>query len=118
MSRIQFAVGNGSLTPLIRAHIGRMIQPLADHRAIREIVVVGNTAMRQIFSGADVQPLSCAPFVVPDLDDASFAPADLGWNLAGDCPVDSSAASEASWAVIFSQAYSRPVWPRLTPSAL
>ena len=33
MSRIQFAVGNGGLTPLIRAHIGRMIQSLAHDRA-------------------------------------------------------------------------------------
>ena len=43
--------------------------------------------MRQIFCGADVQPLSCAPFVALDLEDAFFAPADLGWNLAGNCPV-------------------------------
>lgn len=87
MSRIQFALADGSLTPLIRRHMGRLIRPLGLHRDISEIVIVGNTAMRQIFCGRDVEPLSRAPFHVDDLGEARFHPAELGWNLAGNCTV-------------------------------
>ncbi|MCG3198616.1 MAG: DUF4445 domain-containing protein [Candidatus Omnitrophica bacterium] len=104
MSRIAFALeGQGArlLRDTARAQIGHLIRvllrsafppesgagrPLPD-KAIREIVVVGNTAMHHLFSGIDISPLASYPFEPIQDGECMFLSADLGWKLPGDPPV-------------------------------
>jgi uncharacterized 2Fe-2S/4Fe-4S cluster protein (DUF4445 family) len=88
MSRVESALrsGNGArLTGAIRAKLGEMASELvasarADAR-VREVTVVGNTVMHNLFCGIDVEPLSHVPFH-PARDGLElFAPAELGWQL-------------------------------------
>jgi uncharacterized 2Fe-2S/4Fe-4S cluster protein (DUF4445 family) len=89
MSRIGFAVagkGLAVLTGLIREEIGRMAEELLresgrERGTLREIVLVGNTAMHHLFSGIDCTPLSRYPFE-PERDGLmTFTSRDLGWTL-------------------------------------
>jgi uncharacterized 2Fe-2S/4Fe-4S cluster protein (DUF4445 family) len=91
MSRIEFAVtsqGQGKLQSLIRDQIEQIVRKLlaeagADSPPLKEIVLVGNTAMHHLFCGVDVEPLSHYPFepAAPGLH--VFGAADLGWSLRG-----------------------------------
>lgn len=87
MSRIGFAVagkGLAILTELIREEIGRMVEELLresgkEPGTLREIVLVGNTAMHHLFSGIDCTPLSRYPFE-PERDGLmTFTSGELGW---------------------------------------
>lgn len=91
MSRIGFAVGGTGLAVLaglIREEVGRMVEELLrDSRgkpeALRDIVLVGNTAMHHLFGGIDCIPLSHYPFE-PEQDGLqTFSADELGWPAAG-----------------------------------
>lgn len=87
MSRIQFAGspdGQNKLQELIRAEIGRMIEQLKmihpGEIPVKEVVVVGNTAMHNLFCGIDVAALSQFPFEPIDQGLQLFRARDLGWS--------------------------------------
>lgn len=90
MSRIDFAVNGGQarLEQLIRQQIGRLIEDLLEtvpERAaeLKDVVIVGNSAMHHLFCGISVEPLSRSPFE-PEQDGLQrFAAKTLGWTLAG-----------------------------------
>jgi uncharacterized 2Fe-2S/4Fe-4S cluster protein (DUF4445 family) len=77
MSRVQFAVQHQSLTDLIRRCLGGIVADLGRGREgeLREIVLVGNTAMHHLFAGVAVEPLSHVPFASPNLADADLCAA-------------------------------------------
>ncbi len=87
MSRIGYAVAHGGLlTDVIRAQVGGMIQDLledarADASAVRQVVLVGNSAMHHLFCGVDATPLSRYPFEPVDDGLKDFTPGDLDWTL-------------------------------------
>ena len=91
MSRIEFGVsegGQGTLTRLIRDQIGGLALELLgelrqEDAAVREIVLVGNTAMHHLFCGLDIAPLSQYPFETPSPDLKMFSAEDLGWRIPG-----------------------------------
>jgi uncharacterized 2Fe-2S/4Fe-4S cluster protein (DUF4445 family) len=89
MNRIRAALNGDDLTTVVRAALGQMIARLARGREaeIAEVVLVGNTVMHHLFSGRDVEPLSHAPFVSPNLGVQSFEPRDLGWPLPVSCTI-------------------------------
>jgi len=89
MSRVQFALSDSALTPMVRRAIGGMIAEMADKRAaeVRDVLLVGNTVMHHLFSGIDVEPLSHAPFRPVDDGEQRFCPADLDWPLPASCGV-------------------------------
>lgn len=87
MSRIDFAVHRGGqavLEQLIRGQLGKLIGELIAaaptmNEVVREVTLVGNTAMHHIFCGIDVTPLSMHPFE-SDCDGVrEFEAAALGW---------------------------------------
>ncbi len=93
MSRIQFALapeGRQKLAGLIRAGVGRLVEPLLPVTAgtIRRVVIVGNTAMHHLFCGIDVEPLSHVPFETVRDGLESFHAAELGWELLGNPVVE------------------------------
>ena len=87
MSRIQHAVTEGKsdeIRQVIRSQLGAMMRRLiesahVDPGRVREVVIVGNTAMHHFFSGLDVGQLSHYPFTPVDPAGRSFEAADLGW---------------------------------------
>jgi uncharacterized 2Fe-2S/4Fe-4S cluster protein (DUF4445 family) len=91
MSRIHFAVlehGQHRLQELIREQIGGLIQQLLaasgkSGKAIRDVVIVGNTVMHHFFCGVDAEPLSHYPFESPRMGLEEFSADDLGWKSAG-----------------------------------
>ncbi len=91
MSRIEYAThggGQAELTRLIREQLGALIgELLAETDAaagLKDVVLVGNTAMHHLFCGLDVGPLSQFPFM-PREDGAQVLAAEsLGWRLPGD----------------------------------
>jgi len=89
MSRIRAALHGDDLTSVVRAALGKIIERLAKGREqeIAEVVLVGNTVMHHLFSGRDVEPLSHAPFVSPNLGVQSFEPRELGWSLPASCTI-------------------------------
>ncbi|MGA3090134.1 MAG: ASKHA domain-containing protein [Terriglobales bacterium] len=89
MSRVRYALQHQSLTSLIRRCVGGMVEDLARGREseLREIILVGNTAMHHLFAGLDVEPLSHVPFESANLGMQVFAPLDLDWNLPSDCRI-------------------------------
>lgn len=88
MSRIDFAVHGGGqvvLERLIREQLGKLIVDLLDaapsmDEPVREVTLVGNTAMHHLFSGLDVTPLSMHPFESESDGTQKFTAADLGWS--------------------------------------
>lgn len=89
MSRIGFAMsGNGAevLRETVRHQIGALVQELlasADGTAggLRNVVIVGNTVMHNLFCGIDISPLAQTPFE-PEHDGLHvFKAPELGWNL-------------------------------------
>jgi uncharacterized 2Fe-2S/4Fe-4S cluster protein (DUF4445 family) len=89
MNRIRAALHGDDLTTVVRAALGNIIARLAKGREaeIAEVVLVGNTVMHHLFSGRDVEPLSHAPFVSPNLGVQSFKPSELGWALPASCTI-------------------------------
>ncbi|MBZ5607692.1 MAG: ASKHA domain-containing protein [Acidobacteriia bacterium] len=97
MSRVQYAVlenGQHRLEAFIRGAIGRLIRNLLqgwtgpEAPPVRRITIVGNTVMHHLFCGIDVTPLSRVPFE-PVRDGLEvFRATDLGWEIAGDAPVN------------------------------
>jgi uncharacterized 2Fe-2S/4Fe-4S cluster protein (DUF4445 family) len=85
ISRIQSCLDGeqGRMQELIRHKVGEMIRTmLRKHQVdIMKVVLVGNTVMHHIFSGLDVQPLSCYPFESPHLGMQQFTPAQLNWDI-------------------------------------
>lgn len=91
MSRVEFGVhGDGQpvLEKLIRDQIGKLIAELlaaadGDAGELKNVVIVGNTAMHHLFCGLSVEPLSRHPFE-PEQDGLQvFRPEALGWELTG-----------------------------------
>ncbi len=89
MSRVQFALSDDGLTPVIRRAIGGMLAEMAGERAgeVREVLLVGNTVMHHLFCGLSVEPLSHAPFQPADYGDRRFTPTQLDWPLPSTCQV-------------------------------
>ncbi len=91
MSRISFAVaekGQRTLEGLVRRKIGEMIRELlksarSSAASLRDVVIVGNTAMHHLLCGSNLEPLAHVPFE-PEKDGLqTFRAADLGWELEG-----------------------------------
>lgn len=88
MSRIESALRSGAaarLTAAIRAKIGEMARELIASAppgaAVRDVVLVGNTVMHNLFCGIDVEPLSHVPFRPARGGLELFTASDLGWPL-------------------------------------
>ncbi|MDF1574866.1 MAG: ASKHA domain-containing protein [Bacteroidales bacterium] len=85
ITRLESALaGNGPrLSRLIREEIGAMLLKLTGGRKTRieRIVMVGNTVMQHLFSGADIRPLAYYPFDSPDLGIREFSASGLDWDL-------------------------------------
>ncbi len=88
MSRIHFALmedGEDLLRELVRETVGELTAELAsaipaDRGDLRDIVLVGNTAMHHMFCGISVEPLSRYPFVTErDGLEVFRATSQLGW---------------------------------------
>lgn len=94
MSRIQFAgASNGQTTlqELVRAEIRRLIEQLqaihTEAAIIKEVVIVGNTAMHNLFCGIDVTPLAQFPFEPFDQGLQIFSGRDFGWHAVPDAVI-------------------------------
>lgn len=95
MSRIEFALspeGFDDLRNLIRRQIGALIGQLlrvacVPSKAVRDVVLVGNTVMHHLFSGIEVEPLSHFPFSPSRAGLEMFNPGALGWELPPEVPV-------------------------------
>ncbi len=93
MSRLDFALREGAkpLADLIRHQVGQMIggmiaeQPAA--AALRDVVIVGNSAMHHLFAGLDVTPLAYDPFEPEDPGLKTFQGGELGWTQLPDATV-------------------------------
>ncbi len=90
MSRIEFATHGDGLTVLkdaVRRQIGAMISELLENgghtEPLREIVLVGNTAMHHLFCGIPVAPLAHYPFEPADPGQQLLPSRELGWDLPG-----------------------------------
>lgn len=87
MSRIDAAMqrgGHGELVRLIREQIGGMVVGLVNAAGIpgewlKDVVVVGNTAMHHLFSGLDLTPLAMHPFEPESTEAQLFGADELGW---------------------------------------
>ncbi len=88
MSRIQYELQQpGVLRRLIRRSLGGMVTSLAADRALREVLIAGNTVMHHLFCGEDVEPLSHVPFRSPALAEWRFDAHDLEWSVASELGV-------------------------------
>lgn len=96
MSRIDYAVLRGGqrvLEQLIREQIGGLVRELLDAASatpdeLRDVVIVGNTAMHHLFCGLDITPLSAHPFE-PEANGngvQGFTAKDLGWHEPSGAP--------------------------------
>ncbi len=90
MSRVDAALGGARerLTGLIREAVGAMLRELIENapagKPLREVVLVGNTVMHNLFCGIHPEPLSRFPFEPSEAGLAGFKAAELGWQLPGD----------------------------------
>ncbi len=95
MSRIEFAsqpAGREKLQQLIRQGVGELARTLLRvarprRETLRDIAIVGNTAMHHLFCGIDIAPLASYPFEPVHLEGRVFDASDLGWDIPGDAPV-------------------------------
>ena len=86
MSRVDHAVHHGGqrvLEQLIRQQIGALVGELlatasATPEELREVVLVGNTAMQHLFRGLDITPLSAHPFDSETNEARLFTAKELG----------------------------------------
>jgi len=73
MSRLDCARREpGLLTEVIRRQLESMLSRARAGRELREILLVGNTAMHHLCGGLDVAPLCAAPFRSPHLNSYEF----------------------------------------------
>jgi uncharacterized 2Fe-2S/4Fe-4S cluster protein (DUF4445 family) len=88
MSRVDHALrdeGKAALQTSIREQIGRLLRELLNDAGerggeLREVLIVGNTAMHHLFCGIPVAPLAQYPFE-PENDKLQvFRAAELGWS--------------------------------------
>lgn len=86
MTRIEFALRGGAarLTHLVRAQLGEMIAELSRNLqfgdpSVRDVVIVGNTAMHHFFAGLSVKSLAQHPFEPLDGGLQEFESGELGW---------------------------------------
>ena len=87
MSRVQFSLSGGGAAKLcgaIRDKVGELIGLLSPPAAIRDVVIVGNTVMHNLFCGIDARPLSYDPFRPLGDGLEIFRGKDLGWSIEGD----------------------------------
>ena len=85
MSRVQFELEQpGVLRQAIRRSLGEMVASLAAGRALREVLIAGNTVMHHLFCGESVEPLSHVPFRSPALAGCRFEAQDLEWRVANE----------------------------------
>ncbi len=88
MSRVQFELAHaGELGRMIRRALGAMVGRLAGGRALREVLIAGNTVMHHLFCGQDVEPLSHVPFRSPALAGRTFEASELEWSVAAELGV-------------------------------
>jgi uncharacterized 2Fe-2S/4Fe-4S cluster protein (DUF4445 family) len=90
MSRLEFALREGvqPLTTLVREQIGALIaEMLESHTGVRDVVIVGNSAMHHLFCRLDVEPLAFDPFEPTDAGLKTFSTEDIGWRFLGDARV-------------------------------
>ncbi len=88
MSRVQNELQQpGVLRRLIRRSLGGMVTSLAAGRALREVLIAGNTVMHHLFCGENVEPLSHVPFRSPALAGRRFKAQDLEWSVASELGV-------------------------------
>ncbi len=88
MSRVQFELEQpGALRQLIRKSLGAMVASLPGGRALREVLIAGNTVMHHLFCGENVEPLSHVPFRSPALAARRFEAHDLEWRVASELGV-------------------------------
>lgn len=88
MSRIDYSVHRGGqrvLEQSIREQIGGLVSELlgaasATTDELRDMVLVGNTAMHQLFCGLDITPLSAHPFEPKTNEVQLFTAKELGWH--------------------------------------
>jgi uncharacterized 2Fe-2S/4Fe-4S cluster protein (DUF4445 family) len=84
MCRLRFP---GPLTQLIRKKIGQFVSELSASGQVRDIVIVGNTAMHHLFCGIDVEPLRHAPFVSARDGLEILHASELRWDIPEEIPV-------------------------------
>ncbi len=95
MTRIEFAQtveGHARLVKLIRGQMRKLVAELtgsakADVAEVKRVVLVGNTVMHHLFCDLDLEPLSRLPFETPTPGLVELGAADLGWEVAVDCPI-------------------------------
>ncbi|HPC36213.1 MAG TPA: ASKHA domain-containing protein [Candidatus Marinimicrobia bacterium] len=91
MSRIQFglkAEGRELLQNLIRRQIGQMIARLIEkgqcpERRLKQVNIVGNSAMHHLFGGLSVEPLAVLPFEIEQPGELEWSAKEIGWQLPG-----------------------------------
>jgi uncharacterized 2Fe-2S/4Fe-4S cluster protein (DUF4445 family) len=93
MSRVEVALdpwGAEKLRSVVREAIGGLIAGLLGEARgrVAQVVVAGNAVMHHLFSGISVEPFSRAPFEPSHDGRQTFAAPELGWQIAGDPPVD------------------------------
>ncbi|MBX7208252.1 MAG: ASKHA domain-containing protein [Verrucomicrobiaceae bacterium] len=92
MSRLEFAIREGTqpLTALVREQIGGLIESMidgCDASSLRDVVIVGNSAMHHLFCGLDIEPLAYDPFEPHDAGLKVLRAMDLGWGFIPDASV-------------------------------
>lgn len=85
ISRIQAGVNGytAEMAGIIREAIGAMIHKMLEDHPVNldRIVLVGNTAMRLLFGGHDVSPLSMYPFHIEDSEIQYYTAEELDWGF-------------------------------------
>ena len=87
MSRLEFAIREGvePLAVLVREQIGGLITAMVEGRddvtSLRDVVIVGNSAMHHLFCGLDITPLAYDPFEPHDAGLKTFTAVELGWSF-------------------------------------
>ena len=93
MSRLEFAIREGiePLASLVREQIAgllaAMLEGHGDVTSLRDVVLVGNSAMHHLFCGLDITPLAYDPFEPQDAGLKTFTALELGWSFIDDATV-------------------------------
>lgn len=88
ISRLESALSEGTetMTEMIRARIGRMVEGMMEGRSERleKVIIVGNTVMQHLFCGFDIKPLSFYPFESKNLGLKQFGSHQIQWKTSCD----------------------------------
>ena len=94
ISRIAYAIQSRENADRLAATVRRQTGMMAESAArasgvtdIRNVTIVGNSAMHHLFCGLDATPLSAYPFQSPHNGMCEFSPEELGWKLPASCRV-------------------------------